>query len=552
MPASDDRYRATRPRATGVPAVERVEGRLLCAAGTPAPFVPYAGESALLQLTISAGIGRAGDEDFFSIGRLRAGDVLSAAQAAAGSARGTLADGAVELYRAGGNPANPVFLAFNDDGGSANDPMISRQALDHDDEYFVKAKAGYPTWTGSYALALWLETRTPPGPPPGVTTLTEESEPNDQLGVANDVAASWRNVSHVSSGQGVSEATAAAATAEFAFELWPGDVVTVSVDSDSDLDAAVWLLGEGGTDVLATDAGDGRRPGDWRDAAILAYRAPQRGVYRVRVAGNGQTAGDFRLDVYLSRGDPAVAGRYVFYNNTRLDGWSAAAGPSDDAAVAHDKTALTPGRPATPSNFTNFTGGINGVMLDLINMPDGPREEDLAFEMSTPAPTAGWVDAPPPTVLSRRVGAGTGGSDRITLTWPDGAIVNRWLRVTLKASPANGLAADDVVLFGNLVGETADDPTASAATVTPADVIRVRAASGTVAAVASWFDFNRDGRVNAIDQAAARANASRSLDFPAAVPPAPAAGLRAIPPVPRPGISTSRRLLYESDDDALA
>ena len=36
--------------------------------------------------------------------------------------------------------------------------------------------------------------------------------------------------------------------------------------------------------------------------------------------------------------------------------------------------------------------------------------------------------------MNIRRGAGANESDRITITWPDGAIVDRWLRVTFNAA----------------------------------------------------------------------------------------------------------------------
>ena len=95
------------------------------------------------------------------------------------------------------------------------------------------------------------------------------------------------------------------------------------------------------------------------------------------------------------------------------------------------------------------------------------------------------------------------------MVWPDGAILDRWLRVTLRASPATGLAADDVFLFGNVAGESGDD--ASAAVVGMADVLRTRARQCGVAGPTEWCDFNRDGRVNAVDVAIARSRVGHGL-----------------------------------------
>src|SRR6185503_12092782 len=48
-----------------------------------------------------------------------------------------------------------------------------------------------------------------------------------------------------------------------------------------------------------------------------------------------------------------VAGRHVFYNNSKFDGASAAVNAADDGAVAPDKLALLPGQTASFANFTS-------------------------------------------------------------------------------------------------------------------------------------------------------------------------------------------------------
>jgi hypothetical protein len=112
--------------------------------------------------------------------------------------------------------------------------------------------------------------------------------------------------------------------------------------------------------------------------------------------------------------------------------------------------------------------------------------------------------------VSVRRGAGTGGSDRVTLTWADGAIRNTWLQVTVKAGTRTGLGAADVFYFGNLAGETGDSTTR--ALVDSADASRVTGAiSSTAATVSNRYDLNHDGWVNATDATLAKSNASRSI-----------------------------------------
>ena len=58
-----------------------------------------------------------------------------------------------------------------------------------------------------------------------------------------------------------------------------------------------------------------------------------------------------------------VVGRHVFYNNSAFDT------ANDDAAIATDKTALLPGQTATFVNYTSFSKGINGLIIDIAELP---------------------------------------------------------------------------------------------------------------------------------------------------------------------------------------
>ena len=211
-----------------------------------------------------------------------------------------------------------------------------------------------------------------------------------------------------------------------------------------------------------------------------------------------------------------VIGRHVFYDNSTFDNYDRGAGPADDGAVATDKDALLPGQSANFSNVTSYTRGINGVMIDVGG--DLPLTSlagiaaGIEYKVGAGGDPATWTDAPARPLIGIRKGAGMLGADRITLTWPDGVIRNAWLRVTVPAAPAFGLPRPDLFNFGNLVGETGDAVAAFA--VGPADVLAARRAAGAGAGrvgVESPHDFNRDGRVNAIDQALVRLAQSRSL-----------------------------------------
>jgi ELWxxDGT repeat protein len=211
-----------------------------------------------------------------------------------------------------------------------------------------------------------------------------------------------------------------------------------------------------------------------------------------------------------------VIGRHVFYNNSAFDGHGPGPGAADDGAIAADKSALLPGRAASPAHVTSYARGINGVMVDLAGPHDAAALSAADFDART-FDGRRWSPAPAPLV-SVRYGAGASGSDRVTLTWPDGAFTNTWLRVTVKANDRTGLTTDDVFSFGNLVGDTGGRAPGAVASVNPFDLLRTRRALGTTASVTDPHDHNRDGRVTAVDYALARANQSRALSSLAALP----------------------------------
>jgi hypothetical protein len=201
-----------------------------------------------------------------------------------------------------------------------------------------------------------------------------------------------------------------------------------------------------------------------------------------------------------------VEGRHVFYNNSVWDGNSAAANAADDGAIAPDKRALLTGQ-ATFANYTSFGKGLNGVMVDLMNLPPGlPTAADFTFKVGNGGSPSGWTAGPAPASVTVRRGAGVGGSDRITLIWPDRAIQKQWLQVGVLPTGRTGLAGPSVFYFGNAVGETGNS--ISDARVTAADALRVLGNTTAAAGLANPFDINRDGKVGAADRLQVLANLS--------------------------------------------
>jgi hypothetical protein len=245
------------------------------------------------------------------------------------------------------------------------------------------------------------------------------------------------------------------------------------------------------------------------------YRATIPATSVVDQAGN-RMARDFTFEFETQA---RVAARRVFYNNSAFDGRNPAPSASDADAIDYEKLALRPGQSGSPANVTNYTRGINGLLVEIAGLRPTATPGPAEFEFHVGgAAGSGWSAAPAPSATLLRRGAGNTaiGGDQYLVVWPDYSIRNTWLRVTAKATPQARLAPE-TFYFGNLVGET-DDGTAVRAAVNGLDVARVRAAYNTIAQRGSRVDVNHDGRVNALDLLAVRANHYRTLPLLSAPP----------------------------------
>ena len=206
---------------------------------------------------------------------------------------------------------------------------------------------------------------------------------------------------------------------------------------------------------------------------------------------------------------------YVFYNHSAWDGNDPSANLADDAAIAIDKEALRTGHKASFANYTSYSLGINGVIVDLPTLPGPtpgvfPLTADFTFRMGNSDTPMNWPSAPSPQITIRRR-AGLSGGDRVTLVWPDGAIKKQWLQVTVLATSHTGLDTPDVFYFGNAVGETGNSAAAplADAVVNVTDTILTRSNQRgpfNPAPITFPYDYNRDKLVNSTDTILGRAN----------------------------------------------
>ncbi len=223
-----------------------------------------------------------------------------------------------------------------------------------------------------------------------------------------------------------------------------------------------------------------------------------------------------------------VVGRHVFYNNSAFDSKGTLA---DNDAVATDKRALLPGHTASFDNYTRYANGINGVMSDVANLPDGVTfdAEDFRFKVGNDNTPNDWGNAPDPIGVTTRAGEGGDDSDRIVITWGDNAVDNQWLQVSMLANDQTGLLEDDVFYFGNAIGESGNSTID--AKVNAFDILGARDNQRTFlnpAPIDFDLDFNRDARVNAADMLIARNNQTHFLNALPLIS-VPSAKLAAVP-----------------------
>jgi hypothetical protein len=237
-----------------------------------------------------------------------------------------------------------------------------------------------------------------------------------------------------------------------------------------------------------------------------------------------------------------AAGRSVFYNNATGANLSSA-GAANNAIDTSKSVLRTPGATSTFANYTNYSRGLNGLIVDIAGLPTTITNAQMLVSLHFAhwnAISAGGFAAlpvaavPTVTLLSN---SGVGGSARIKITFPDNTLQNTWLRVTVLANNTTGLASNDVFYFGNVIGEINTGNTATRLRVNATDTGAVRSNQSTAAnsaSVTNIFDVNRDGRVNATDTGIVRSNQQTAgivapLTVPGAIPPAGAFG---IPPQP--------------------
>jgi YDG domain/Dockerin type I domain len=196
-----------------------------------------------------------------------------------------------------------------------------------------------------------------------------------------------------------------------------------------------------------------------------------------------------------------------------------ATGSSASTSLATDKVALLPGQSSTFANYSNYSRGLNGIVVDINGLPTGTTNAlmlaSLQFDQWDGIAAAGFVPLAGAAVPSVSIvsGGGAGGSASVTIAFPDNTVQNTWLRVTVLANADTGLAANDVFYFGNVIGDFNTGNTSTRYRVNALDTSAVRnnqSPGANTASVTNIYDVNRDGRVNALDTSVVRNNQQAS------------------------------------------
>jgi len=212
------------------------------------------------------------------------------------------------------------------------------------------------------------------------------------------------------------------------------------------------------------------------------------------------------LGTILNDDFASVVGRYAYHG-----GYAGVGSPVDTGKV------LVQEGPAAVelgyNNLINTSRGINGLVFDIDGLPGSVSASDFVFQMSPTGaynvganPPAGWTNAPAPT----SVGVTPGTPSRVLVQWPNSAIANRWLRVTVLANANTGLPSSQVYYLGHLLGETTG-AVGGIFTVAFADITPIRSNVGQTVGANSIYDIDKSGTIAFADISAMRANVGAQL-----------------------------------------
>lgn len=219
-----------------------------------------------------------------------------------------------------------------------------------------------------------------------------------------------------------------------------------------------------------------------------------------------------------------IAGSFVYHKGSTFD----AGGTNIPAALDAGKSLAQEGLSAQQLGFNNLinsTRGINGLVFDIDQLPGSLSASDFVFQWSPQGAfveddsnaVGQWANVP----VSPTVNVTSGSPSRVIITWPDHSIVNRWLRVTVKANANTGLETPEVYYLGHLRGETTGASSGVFSVSYAQDLSSIRLSLGMNVNSGSTVDIDKNGLIQFADIVAMRSNAAQQLTqitIPAANP----------------------------------
>jgi hypothetical protein len=211
-----------------------------------------------------------------------------------------------------------------------------------------------------------------------------------------------------------------------------------------------------------------------------------------------------------------VVNRQLFYNNATGSLFGNGAGNPLNA-IDTSKLAVLPGQTTSFASYTNYVRGLNGLIVDIDNLPAVPTTADFAFATWDGINASNFQPTAAVPTIEVFDNGGQAGADRVKLTFADNAIRNSWLRVTVLANATTGLTSNDVFYFGNAVadfniGNLAGPPVTVRTNATDTSAVRQNQSTAVNSAlITNIYDINKDGRVNATDTSLVRQNQASSL-----------------------------------------
>jgi len=248
--------------------------------------------------------------------------------------------------------------------------------------------------------------------------------------------------------------------------------------------------------------------------ATLTFTAPISGssVTLTAQANDGSPLNNLSnsLSTTITLVASSVVNRQVFYNRSPSTAFGDGSGNPINA-IDTSKSVLLPGQTSSFNSYSNYTKGLNGLIVDVANLAEIPSSADFQFAIWNGFDAVGFLPLASQATISTFAGGGTSGASRVKIEFADNAIRNTWLRVTLLANANTGLLATSVFYFGNAVGDVDIGNVGTPVTISTnsSDYAAVRqnlSPSSSSVGVDNIHDINKDGVVNPIDMALVRQN----------------------------------------------